>query len=260
MKVGFIGFGNMAQAMVQGFLEYGKMDPNTFYACAKNYDKLLMNTKKYGIHACKDSMEVVKNSDIIVLAVKPYLIEEVVKPICEALENKMVISVAAGYNFDMYEKILKPTTAHISTIPNTPISVGEGIVVSENKHSLNETQFNQFIELFKDVALVEMVDTHLLSIGGTIGGCTPAYAAMFIEALGDAGVKHGLPRKTAYALAAKMLVGTGKLYLKEQKHPGEMKDAVCSPKGTTIKGVAALERNGFRNAIIEAIDAAEGKL
>ena len=82
---------------------------------------------------------------------------------------------------------------------------------------------------------------------------------MFIESLGDAGVKHGLPRKTAYKLAAQMLVGTGKLYLKEQKHPGEMKDAVCSPKGTTIKGVAALEKNGFRNAIIEAIDAAEGK-
>ena len=90
--------------------------------------------------------------------------------------------------FDMYEKILKPSTAHISTIPNTPISVGEGIVVCESKHSLNEEQMNIFMNLFKDVALVEMVDTHLLSIGGTIGGCTPAYAAMFIEALGDAGV------------------------------------------------------------------------
>lgn len=259
MKIGFIGFGNMAQAMVQGFLGYGKMN-HEYYACAKNYDKLVENTKKYGAHACKDSKEVVNNSDIIVLAVKPYLIEEVVKPIVEELDNKMIISVAAGFTYDMYEKILKPTTAHISTIPNTPISVGEGIVVCESKHNLNEEQFKLFMDLFKDVALVEMVDTHLLSIGGTIGGCTPAYAAMFIEALGDAGVKHGLPRKTAYELAAKMLVGTGKLYLKEHKHPGEMKDAVCSPKGTTIKGVAALERNGFRNAIIEAIDAAEGKL
>lgn len=259
MKVGFIGFGNMAQAMVQGFLEYGHMDKNEVCACAKNYDKLLVNTQKYGIHACKDSKEVVVNSDIVVLAVKPYLIEEVVKPLVEDLDNKMVISVAAGYTFDMYAKLFKASTSHISTIPNTPISVGEGIVVCENKHSLNDEQLSIFMDLFKDVALVEMVDTHLLSIGGTIGGCTPAYAAMFIEALGDAGVKHGLPRKTAYQLAAKMLVGTGKLYLKEQKHPGEMKDAVCSPKGTTIKGVAALERNGFRNAIIEAIDAAEGK-
>lgn len=257
-KVGFIGFGNMAQAMVQGFLEYGEMKCE-FYACAKNYDKLVQNASKYQVHACKDSKEVVMNSDVIILAVKPYLIEEVVQPICEMLDGKIVISVAAGYNYEMYEKILKPTTPHISTIPNTPISVGEGIVVCENKHNLNEEQLKLFEDLFKDVALIKMVDTPLLSIAGTIGGCTPAYAAMFIEALGDAGVKHGLPRKTAYELAAKMLVGIGKLYFKEQKHPGEMKDAVCSPKGTTIKGVAALERNGFRNAIIEAIDAAEGK-
>ena len=258
MNIGFIGFGNMAQAMVQGFIKYGKLDSKMFYACAKNYDKCLNNCNKYGIHACNDSKEVVHNCEIIILAVKPYLIEDIVKEIVDDLDNKMVISVAAGYNFEKYTKILKPTTAHISTIPNTPISVGEGIVVCENQHNLNEEQLEIFMNLFKNVALVEMVDTSLLSIGGTIAGCTPAYAAMFIEALGDAGVKHGLPRKTAYNLAAKMLVGTGKLYLKEQKHPGEMKDAVCSPKGTTIKGVAALEKNGFRNAIIEAIDAAEG--
>lgn len=259
MNIGFIGFGNMAQAMVKGFIEYGKMNSNLFYACAKDYNKLLNNTNKYGIHACKDARDVVMNCDIVILAVKPYLIEEVVQSICDDLENKIVISVAAGYNFEKYSKILKSSTAHISTIPNTPISVGEGIIVCENKHSLNDEQFNVFMNLFKDIALVEFVDTHLLSIGGTIAGCTPAYAAMFIEALGDAGVKHGLPRKTAYNLAAKMLAGTGTLYLKEQKHPGEMKDAVCSPKGTTIKGVAALEKNGFRSAIIEAIDAIENK-
>lgn len=258
MKIGFIGFGNMAQAMAKGFIEYGRNN-HEYYACAKNYEKLINNTKKYGIHACKDSLEVVRNSDIVILAVKPYLIEEVVKAVSEELKNKIVISVAAGYTFDMYEKILKPNTPHISTIPNTPISVGEGIIVCESKHNLTEEQFKQFYDLFEDIALIEMVETHLLSIGGTIGGCTPAYAAMFIEVLGDAGVKHGLPRKTAYRLASQMLVGTGKLYLKEQKHPAEMKDAVCSPKGTTIKGVAALEKNGFRNAIIEAIDAAEGK-
>ena len=259
MNIGFIGFGNMAQAMLKGFIEYGKKDANSFYACAKDYNKLLSNTHKYGIHACKDAREVVINSDIVVLAVKPYLIEEVVKPLCNDLEHKIVISVAAGYNFEKYSKLLKSTTAHISTIPNTPISVGEGIIVCENKHSLNEEQLDIFMSLFKDIALVEFVDSHLLSIGGTIAGCTPAYAAMFIEALGDAGVKHGLPRKTAYNLAAKMLAGTGTLYLKEQKHPGEMKDAVCSPKGTTIKGVASLEKNGFRSAIIEAIDAIENK-
>ena len=208
MNIGFIGFGNMAQAMLKGFVEYGNMNPDLFYACAKDFNKLLDNTNKYGIHACKDAREVVVNSDIVVLAVKPYLIEEVVKTISDDLQHKIVISVAAGYNFEKYSKLLKSTTAHISTIPNTPISVGEGIIVCENKHSLNDEQLDIFMNLFKDIALVEFVDTDLLSIGGTVAGCTPAYAAMFIEALGDAGVKHGLPRKTAYNLAAKMLTGT----------------------------------------------------
>lgn len=257
MKIGFIGYGNMAQAMAKGFVNYGDLNPKDIYACAKHYDKLCKNASLLGIQPCRDAQEVICQSDVVVVAVKPYLVEEVLRPLADNLQKKIVISVVAGFPFEKYETILKENTAHISTIPNTPISVGEGIIACENKHNLNEEQFKIFNELFKPVGLIEMVDSHLLSIAGTIGGCTPAYAAMFIEALGDAGVKHGLPRKSAYRLAAQMLVGTGKLYLSEEKHPGEMKDAVCSPKGTTIKGVAALERNGFRNAIIEAIDACE---
>lgn len=259
MKIGFIGYGNMAQAMVKGFVKYGKVNADDIYACAKHYDKLCKNAQQYQIHACKTALEVITNVDIVILAVKPHFIQEVVQPVREQLSNKLVISVAAGYTFDMYEEILKKGTAHISTIPNTPISVGEGIVACESTHNLSDEQLYMFYQLFEGVALIEMVDTALLSIAGTLGGCTPAYVAMFIEALGDAGVKHGLPRKTAYEIASKMLIGVGKLYLEEQKHPGEMKDAVCSPKGTTIQGVASLEKNGFRSAIIEAIDAAEGK-
>lgn len=259
MKIGFIGFGNMAQAMAQGFIEYGKKDPDKFYACAKDYDVVVKDAEKFKIHPCKDAKELVQKVDVVILAVKPYLIEEVVKPILEDLEDKIVISVAAGWRYERYNELLKPNTAHISTIPNTPIAVGEGILIYENKHHLNDEQFEIFKDLFKDTSLMIEMETSLLSIAGTIAGCTPAYAAMFIEALGDAGVKHGLPRTVAYEFASKVLVGTGNLYLKNRNHPGAMKDAVCSPNGTTIKGVAALERNGFRNAIIEAIDAAEGK-
>lgn len=259
MNIGFIGFGNMAQAMTEGFIQYGNFNPDMFYACAKDYDKLVFNTKKYGIHACKSAKEICENCDVIILAVKPFIIEDVLLPICDDLVNKIVISVAAGYNFEKYNRLLKSETAHISTIPNTPIAVGEGILIYESQHSLDDYQLSVFLDLFKDIALTQEVDTDLLSIAGTISGCTPAYAAMFIEALGDAGVKHGLPRKTAYKLASKMLSGTGNLYLKKGKHPGEMKDDVCSPRGTTIKGVAALERNGFRHAVIEAIDAAESR-
>ena len=114
------------------------------------------------------------------------------------------------------------------------------------------------LTLFSKIALIEVVDTKHFSIAGTIAGCTPAFTAMYLEALGDAGVKYGLTRTQSYRLAAKMIEGTGALYLSEAKHPGELKDAVCSPGGTTIKGVASLEKDGFRGVIINAIDAIEG--
>ena len=108
--------------------------------------------------------------------------------------------------------------------------------------------------------MIETIDTEHVSIATTIAGCAPAYTAMYLEALGDAGVKHGLKRDQAYALAAQMIKGTGALYIENQVHPGMMKDAVCSPGGTTIKGVASLEKNAFRGIVIEAIDEVEKKL
>lgn len=254
IKIGFIGYGNMAQAIANGLIKFNICDGNQILACAKHFDKLCNNAKKLGVHAVQSSKDIAENSDFIIIAVKPYLIESVILPIVDLLENKVVISIAAGYNFEKYEKILKPTTHHISTIPNTPVSVGEGILICENKHSLTEEEFSIFINIFNKIALIEMVDSEQLSISGTISGCAPAFTAMYLEALADAGVKHGLTRETSYRIAAKMISGTGKLYLESKVHPGIMKDAVCSPGGTTIKGVSSLEKNGFRGTIIEAID------
>ena len=254
LKLGFIGFGNMGSAIAYGLIDYDVLKGNQIYACAKNWDKLCRNTKAKGINACKDAAEVAANADMIILAVKPYMIEAVSAPIKDILQHKIVISIAANFPFDAYEKILLPNTHHLSTIPNTPIAVGEGIFICENKHSLTDEEITLFKQLFAKIAIVEFVETHQLSVGGTIAGCGPAFASMFIEALGDAGVKHGLTRAAAYRLASQMLVGTGKLQLATGTHPAAMKDAVCSPGGTTVVGVAALERKGFRSAVIEAID------
>ena len=147
----------------------------------------------------------------------------------------------------------------LSTIPNTPIAVGAGVIACEQRHSLTDEQLQTFENLFGRIALIEWVDGKLLSTASSIAGCGPAFAAMFLESLGDAGVKHGLPRATAYRLAAQMMMGTAKLHLETGTHPGAMKDAVCSPGGTTIKGVAALEKDGFRGCVIDAIDAIEGE-
>ena len=147
----------------------------------------------------------------------------------------------------------------MSTIPNTPVSIGEGIIIAENRHSLSNEEYQLVEELFSKIALLQFVDSKQLSIAGTLSGCGPAFTSMFIEALADAAVKHGLTREISYKLASQMVAGTGKLQIATGKHPGEMKDAVCSPGGTTIVGVATLERKGLRSAVIDAIDAIETK-
>lgn len=259
VTIGFIGFGNMAQAMTEGLLMKNALEPRQIYACAKNWDKLCKNTERYGVHACRTSKETAEKTDIIIVAVKPYLVEEVLAPILEILKEKVVISVAVNVPFEKFEKFLLPGTHHISMLPNTPVAVGEGIILCEDKHSLTEKEFGRVRELFSVISMVETVDAQHLGIAGTLSGCGPAFAAMFIEALSDGAVLHGLPRELSYKLASQMVVGTGKLQLSTGRHPGAMKDAVCSPGGTTIQGVAALEQRGFRSAVMGAIDAVEKK-
>lgn len=258
MNIGFIGFGNMASAIAKGLIHYANVNPSNIYACAKDFTKLVTNCNTLHINACQTHQELIEASDIVILATKPYQIHDILAAVNHLLTNKIVISIAAGIYFEDLENMLMPHTAHISTIPNTPIVTGKGILICEDRHSLNQSQYQLFTDLFSKIALIEVIDTPHFSIAGTLAGCTPAFTAMYLEALGDAGVKYGLTRPQAYRLAAKMLEGTGALYLSEGQHPGSMKDAVCSPGGTTIKGVASLEKDGFRGTIIHAIDAIEG--
>lgn len=258
MKLGFIGYGNMAQAIAQGLVEKKVMAPSDIYASARDKEKLAKNTGKLGINPCYDNKEVAESCDIVVLAVKPYQMKEVAGAVSEELKDKLVVSIAAGVFFDDYKEILASGTHHISTVPNTPICTGEGVMVCEQTHSLSDDELNTFKEIFGKVALLEFIETEHVSVAGTVAGCGPAFTEMYLEALGDAAVKHGLNRAASYRLAAQMIKGVGALYLAKGEHPGAMKDAVCSPGGTTIKGVAALERNAFRGAVIDAIDAIEG--
>lgn len=258
-NIGVIGFGNIAQALIGGLLKVKAIEPDQVHVCAAHYEKLCMTAEKYGVHPYRTAEEVISNSDVVILAVKPYQMEKVVTPIKTMLIDKIVVSVASGWMFDRFETVLSEGTHHISTSPNTPVAVAEGIIIVQDKHSLTDDEFNNLMDLFEKVALVEVLDIDHMSIAGTLSGATPAYAAMFIEALGDAGVKHGLTRASAYRLASQMLAGTGKLYLEHQNHPGAMKDAVCSPGGITIAGVEALEQNGFRYAVMSAINACQNK-
>lgn len=259
MKVGFIGFGNMAQALAAGLAGTGALQPGQIGACARDRAKLQRNTGPKGFLAFDDAAGVVGFADMVVVAVKPYQVEAVLAPVRKLLAGKIVVSLAAGLTFDRYEEILAPGTHHLSTIPNTPVAVGEGIIVCERRHSLTEDEWQAVRELFSHVGLVMPVDTAQLGIAGTVCGCGPAFVAMFLEALADAAVRHGIVRADAYRMASQMVVGTGKLQLSTGQHPGVMKDAVCSPGGTTIVGVAELERKRFRGAVIDAIDAIQDK-
>lgn len=214
-----------------------------------------------GIHACQNAADVVDATDLIFIAIKPGKIPSVLKPISAHFENKLVVSVAWGYDFARYEKeeIFPDSTHLLCTIPNTPVSVGKGIFVTEKTTSLTAEEQTLVEALLEKISLVIPVETAQLNIGGIIGGCAPAFAEVFMEALADAAVMYGIPRATAYPLVSKMLEGTAALQLASGKHPAAMKDDVCSPGGATIRGIASMEEHGFRGTVIDAVKAIQGE-
>lgn len=257
VRIGFIGFGNMASAMADGWIASGAIAGDRMCACAGRYDALVERCDRRGMRAMRTAAEVAAAADVLVVAVKPYMIEGVLGPIAGALAGKVVLSVAAGWDCAAYERVI-PGTRHLSTVPNTPVAINEGVIACEKTSTLTDDDRTLLFELLGLLGKAVEVETRLLSVAGTVGGCAPAFVAMVIEALGDAAVKHGIPRATAYEIVSQMMVGTARLQLETGQHPGAMKDAVCSPGGTTIKGVAELERCGMRSAFISAIDAIEG--
>lgn len=247
----------MARAMAAGWVRSGIV-PGDIGACARDGEKLRRHTEAAGIRAFDDAASLVAFADLVIVAVKPHQVGEALSPLKEALARKIVLSVAAGWTFERYETLLAACTPHLSTIPNTPVAVCEGAIVCEWRHSLPDAQWRTVETLLSRLGSVIRVDTPLLGVAGTVCGCGPAFVALFLEALADAAVKHGVPRADAYRMVSQMIVGTGRLQLATGEHPGRMKDAVCSPGGTTIRGVAELERRGFRGAVIDAVDAIEG--
>lgn len=253
-KVGFIGFGSMAGAVCDGLLAGKVVDPANIYACARDMDRLRAKCESRGINACSGADDTAAASDIVVIGVLPHQVEAVVKNAAESLRGKPILSIAAGIDYARYVSYLGEGFNHISTVPNTPIAVGEGIIVAEATHSLTEDQLALFEGIFGQIAKIEYFSTELLSLGGTGAGCAPAFVDVFIEAMADGLVKNGMNRAQAYSIVPQMIMGTASYFMKSGRHPGELKDAICSPGGTTIAGISALEETGFRHSLIYAID------
>ncbi len=261
-KIAFIGMGNMAQALVSGFVKTGKVKAENVFAFAPHQEKLKANAQKFGFCPCASLLEAINSAQTIFIACKPYQIEDVIEEAGKALEGKTIVSIALGWNFHTYEKYFDAYTKkpHVQFVmPNTPAMVGEGVFLFEKSNSLDKEERTELFELFADLGVVEELPDNLMGIGGAISGCGPAFVDLFLESYADAAVKYGIPRATAYKLVSQTVLGSAKLQLATGEHPAVLKDNVCSPGGSTIRGVTALEENGLRNACIKSIDSIMGK-
>jgi len=255
-RLGFIGTGNMASAIIKGVIAHGIVHPNSIHAFDVDLAKLNKLSAELGICAAKDNCEVVSNSDIIILAVKPNIYGKVLLEIKDCLEEShILVSIAAGITVDFIRQIIGGRCKVVRTMPNTPALVGEGMTALCTNHDLSLDELKEIKEILRALGKVEEVPENLMDAVTAVSGSGPAYVAMFIEAMADGGVLAGLPRDLAYRMAIQTVLGTAKLLSQSGKHPGELKDMVSSPGGTTIEAVRQLEKQGFRGAIIEAVNA-----
>lgn len=261
-KYGFIGAGNMGSAMISGILEGGLAEKKdiTFVTASSRSAKNIED--RFGIEASKDATALASNSSVIILAVKPKQLDDVLPEIRESLDaDSIVISVAAGKSIsDIDSALLSIAVAGklkvARAMPNTPAAVGEAMSAVCFNDRFEDTEKEEVLSVFRSFGKAEEVDEGLMDTVTGLSGSSPAFIYMLIEAMADEAVKCGMKREAAYTFAAQTVKGSADMVLKTGKHPGELKDQVTSPGGTTIAGVLALEKNGFRSAVTEGIDAA----
>lgn len=259
MKIGFIGIGNMGSAMFKGALT----QMNASDLCYTDINEGLKDTiaSETGIVALESNIEVVKTASIIVLAIKPQYMDQVLEGIRPALTHRhILLSPAVGVNIDHIKTIIGFDCRVVRCMPNTPALVLEGMSAFTYSHDdFSQDEKETVKGFFNSFGQSVEVPEHMMDEVVAVSGSSPAYFFMMLEAMGDAAVLTGLPRKDAYRMAAQTMLGAAKMVLETGEHPGVLKDAVCSPGGTTIEAVKVLEEKGFRSAIIEAMVACHNK-
>ena len=257
-KIGIIGCGNMGGAILYGALESGVLAKENVYVYDIN-PAMMDKAKGWGVNLAEDDENVCTKSDIILLAVKPQNAAEALSQCKKALDGKAMMSIVAGVTVERLHNMIDGTPRILRLLPNTPAMVFEGAfaICSDNDFTAEELEIAKAI--YGAIGIIEMIPEHLIDAACALNGGGPAFVAMFIEAMADGGVKQGLPRSTAYRLAAQTCLGTAKMILEQGIHPGALKDMVTSPGGTTIEGCEALERGGMRGAVIDCINKAAEK-
>ncbi|MFE7061676.1 pyrroline-5-carboxylate reductase [Sutcliffiella sp. NPDC057660] len=258
--IGFIGSGKMAQAIIGGLLKSKLYQPDQIVASARTEKTVEQVTEKFNIKAGFHNGEVAKQADILILAVKPDLHGPVIEEIKGYVkENTVIITIAAGISLNFLESAFKKRIKAVRVMPNTPSLVGEGMSAICANDLVESDELQEVIRLFESFGQAEVLTEQLMDAVPAVSGSSPAYVYMFIEALADGAVQQGIPRDQAYKLAAQAVLGAAKMVLETGKHPGELKDNVCTPGGATIEAVTTLEKQGFRAAIVSAMDACTKK-
>ena len=254
MKLGFIGAGNMAQAIIGGIISKGIVGKEEIIASAATNKTITKVAEEYGIKTTLDNREAAQ-ADILFLSVKPVCYKQVIDEIKDVpvKDSQIIITIAAGKSLEWVGDAFGGRRKIVRTMPNTPALVGEGITAVCPNSNITDEELESVMELLKAFGKAEVVKENMMDAVVAVSGSSPAYVFMFIEAMADAAVAEGMPRAQAYQFAAQSVLGSAKMVLETGKHPGELKDMVCSPAGTTIEAVRVLEKTGFRSSIMECM-------
>ncbi|MCF2641604.1 MAG: pyrroline-5-carboxylate reductase [Lachnospiraceae bacterium] len=251
--IGFIGCGNMGSAMIGGIVGSGLIPADKVIASARSKDTLDNMKETYKIDVTKDNTKVAEKADILFLAVKPNMYEDVISQIRDCVKKEaLIVSIAAGQTIAGIESLFAHPIKLVRAMPNTPAMVLESMSALTPNANVSPEELKKVITIFNSFGKCEVVSEKLMDAVTGVSGSSPAYVYMFIEAMADAAVFDGMPRAQAYKFAAQSVLGAAKMVLETGKHPGELKDAVCSPGGTTIEAVAKLEELNLRGTVIAA--------
>lgn len=256
MKVGFIGLGNMAKAMLEGMLNQGVVSSKDVYGSCKTQASAEKAASVYGIQTCTDNRQVAKEADYLFLAVKPQFFAQVIEEIKEDVKPEtVIISIAAGKTMEFIKGCFAKEVKLIRCMPNTPALVGEGCTGYCVGEGIGEVEKKQVELWLNSFGKAYEVQEKLMDVVVGVSGSSPAYVFMFIEAMADQAVAEGMPRDKALLMASQAVLGSAKMVLQTGMHPGQLKDMVCSPGGTTIQAVKVLEECGMRAAVMDAMEA-----
>lgn len=259
-KLGFIGAGNMAKAMMGGIIRNEIIPCEEIIASDAYAPSLAAARESLNIETTESNLKVIEEAEVVVLAVKPQYYAAVINEVKEHIrENQIIVTIAPGQTLERLNSLFGRDVKIVRTMPNTPALVCEGITGVCHNDLVTKEELDYVCNILSGFGEVEVVGENLMDVVVSVSGSSPAYVYMFIEALADGAVLDGMPRDKAYKFAAQAVMGSAKMVLDTGKHPGELKDMVCSPGGTTIEAVRVLEEKGFRSAIIECMKSCVNK-